>query len=241
MPLDKKRDVRTILTHGPTALHENTPILQSYPNQPFLYISPSDVDVHRNWKYMLKNKTFKFMPQFVGVDSTGWYVVFDDSSNGRRRLEYCREQLEDCLFDCQTVRWSQPASIHLPPNNPRPREDASEDERPSKRLKKSPLDAALEPLFTQEEADLTDASMEISGDESSNANVLTTANVPPQDPALESVLTGAKQDQTDAIMEMTDDETVYANVLTTVTLPPLDLAPTWNVWGMETRQMLAST
>lgn len=216
------------------------PFFTPTPTHPSFTFLPMILTYIENWRSVLQNQTARFEPEFVGVDLTGWYVVFPETDNGRDQLQRCRNELEG-VRKGPTIHWSQPAPVHPPPNNTRPREDAGEDERPSKRLKTDPtpplLNPATESLPTLEEEDLTDASMEISDDET--ADVLTPVTLPPLDPAPESLLTREEADLIDARMDMCVDETVDAEVLITVTLPPLDLAPTWNIWGWETRQLLA--
>ena len=62
------------------ALHSPVLMRTKVLHDKFLFISAVDVSVGVNWLWMLKEKAKPFNPVEVAVDSTGWYIVFEDST-----------------------------------------------------------------------------------------------------------------------------------------------------------------
>lgn len=54
-------------------------------------------------------KTRRFDPVDVGVDSTGWYIVFADSAEGSADMRQCFSQLNILIFALPVI----PRCIHL--------------------------------------------------------------------------------------------------------------------------------
>ena len=96
-----------------TAPHESIPIRTTFSHNKVLFISPADVDVHRNWRWILRQKTQPFNPVFVGVDSTGWYIVFEDSPAGLAHMQQCSTVLQDKVLDGRTVVFSHLTDIAM--------------------------------------------------------------------------------------------------------------------------------
>ena len=147
MPRRKQADAKLFALYGRTALQSEVLFLHQYPYNPFLHISNDTIDVHSNWRYAFTELVRRYSPLDAGVDRTGWYVVFDDDLQGHSNMATCRRELDGRTKDRKTIHWSQETwqtILNLG--------QSTERGRPAER--------------TRLDDDLTDASMDLSDDES---------------------------------------------------------------------------